>query len=295
MANSKLPIVALVGRANVGKSSLFNAILERREAIVAREAGTTRDSISARASFLGQQFWIVDTAGVKDPEDEFEESIQSQVKQASESADIILVVVEADIPLSDEDRQVAKLALKSKKPVILVVNKIDRASRGESYAFVKLGIKTSVETSVTQSKGIHELLETISANIDRVPVKAESERLKIALLGRPNVGKSSLFNTLLNKQQALVAERAGTTRDVNRAIVRYENREIEIMDTAGIRRPGRIEKGVEQFSVLRSLAAIEEFMDAFRLSYASLDARLNAQLNESIRLSSRSPVYLIDH
>lgn len=258
MANRKLPIVAIVGRANVGKSSLFNAILERREAIVAREAGTTRDSISAKASFQGQQFWIVDTAGVKDPEDEFEESIQSQVLQASDSADIIIVVVEADIPITNEDRLVAKLALKSKKPIILVVNKIDKTTPESIYEFLKLGIKETTSTSVTQSKGIYELLARISQNIDRVPIKTESERLKIALLGRPNVGKSSLFNALLNKQQALVAARAGTTRDINRGIIRYQNREIEIMDTAGIRRPGRIERGVEHFSFLRSLAAIEE-------------------------------------
>ncbi len=257
MNSTKLPIVALVGRANVGKSSLFNAILERREAIVAREAGTTRDSISAQANYKGRQFWIVDTAGFKDPEDDFEQSIQSQIKQASDSADIILVVVEADVPINDEDRQVAKLALKSKKQIILVVNKIDKASPGISYEFVKLGIKDSVETSVTQSRGITELLDYISRNITKVPYKKESERLKIALLGRPNVGKSSLFNTLLNKQQAITSTKAGTTRDVNRSVIRYHGKEIELMDTAGIRRPGRIERGVEQFSVLRSLAAIE--------------------------------------
>ena len=258
MANIKLPIVAIVGRANVGKSSLFNAILERRETIVAREAGTTRDSITAKASFRGQQFWIVDTAGVKDPEDEFEQSIQEQIAQANESADIILVVVEANAPISDNDRQVSKLALRSKKPVILVVNKIDKASPETAYEFTRLGIKDINATSVTQSKGIFELLEAISTKIDKVPIRAESERLKVALLGRPNVGKSSLFNILLNKQQALVAAQAGTTRDVNRAIIKFKNKEIEFLDTAGIRRPGKVERGIEQFSVIRSLAAIEE-------------------------------------
>ncbi len=258
MNSKRLPIVAIVGRANVGKSSLFNALIERREAIVAREAGTTRDSISAKAVFLGQQFWVVDTAGIKDPEDDFEQSIQDQIIQASQSADIILVVVEADVPISNEDRQVATLALKSQKPVILVVNKVDRASNEEVFAFAKLGISNITATSVTQSRGIHELLETITKNIAKVPLRNEGERLKVALLGRPNVGKSSLFNGLLNKQQALVAERAGTTRDINRAVVRFKNQEIELMDTAGIRKSGKIERGVEKFSVLRALSAIEE-------------------------------------
>src|SRR5258708_3400885 len=122
----KLPIVAIVGRANVGKSSLFNAVLERREAIVAREAGTTRDSIMAKAEYDGQQFWLVDTAGVKDPADEFEFTIQEQILQAADSADVIWVVVEADVLITEEDRRVAKLALKSRKPVFLVINKIDK-------------------------------------------------------------------------------------------------------------------------------------------------------------------------
>jgi len=288
MTSRKLPIVAIVGRANVGKSSLFNAILERRETIVAREAGTTRDSISAKASFNNQQFWIVDTAGIKDPEDEFEESIQSQVRQATDSADIILVVVEADVLISNEDRLVAKLALKSKKPLILVVNKIDKTTAETKYEFVRLGISTIIATSVTQSRGIYELLETITKNIERFPVRNEEERLKIALLGRPNVGKSSLFNSLLNKQQAVVAARAGTTRDINRGIVRYQNREIEIMDTAGIRRPGRIERGVEHFSVLRSLAAIEESDICFLLidaqeSTVALDQKIAGMVKDAGR------------
>src|SRR5688572_21498064 len=128
--SKKLPIVAIVGRANVGKSSLFNAILDRREAIVAREAGTTRDSIMAKADIRGPEgeinnFWLVDTAGIKDPNDEFEFTIQEQIQQAADSADVIWVVVEANIAITEEDRRVAKMALKSRKPVFLVVNKVD--------------------------------------------------------------------------------------------------------------------------------------------------------------------------
>src|SRR5258708_7480347 len=127
----KLPIVAIVGRANVGKSSLFNAILNRREAIVANEPGTTRDSILAKAEFQGQHFWLVDTAGMKDPEDDFEFTIQEQITQAADSADVIWVVIEADVMITEEDRRVAKMALKTGKPVFLIVNKIDQARKSD--------------------------------------------------------------------------------------------------------------------------------------------------------------------
>jgi len=258
MIHKRLPIVAIVGRSNVGKSSLFNAMVGKREAIVAREAGTTRDSIMSKVNFNEQQFWLVDTAGMKDPIDDFEASIQEQIVQASESADIILVVVEAHIGITDEDRRVTKLALKSHKPIILVINKIDKSDNDVVYDFMKLGVKTIETTSVTQSNGIYDLLTTISHNIERIPSSSDTPRIRVSLLGRPNVGKSSLFNTLIAKQQAIVSKRAGTTRDINRKIIRYKNKDIELMDTAGIRRPGRIEKGVEQFSVMRSLASIEE-------------------------------------
>lgn len=258
MATKKLPIVAIVGRANVGKSSLFNAILKRREAIVAREAGTTRDSIMAKAHWNDQDFWMVDTAGIKDAEDDFEFTIQEQIQQAADSADVIWVVVEADVPVTEEDRRVAKMALKSRKPVFLVVNKVDKARKADLDNFLRLGIKPIVHTSTTHGRGISELLDTLVENIPKATLEDDDNRLRIALLGRPNVGKSQLFNTLSKKQQAIVADRAGTTRDVNRTIVKYEGREIEIMDTAGIRRPGKIGQGIEHFSVIRSLAAIEE-------------------------------------
>ena len=256
--NNKLPIVAIVGRANVGKSSLFNAILDRREAIVAHEAGTTRDSITAKAEWQGQNFWLVDTAGMKDAADDFEFTIQEQIIQAADSADIIWVVVEANIPISEEDRRVAKLALKSKKPVFLIINKVDRARGNDLEGFERLGIKPIFPTSATQKRGIDDLLDTLVSHIPKATLADNDERLRIALLGRPNVGKSQLFNTLAKKQQAIVADRAGTTRDINRATVRYSGQEIELMDTAGIRRPGKIGVGIEHFSVVRSLSAIEQ-------------------------------------
>lgn len=287
MSSKKLPIIAIVGRANVGKSSLFNAILERREAIVAKEAGTTRDSITAKASWQGQDFWMVDTAGMKDAEDEFEFTIQEQIQQAADSADVIWVVVEANVAITEEDRRVAKTALKSRKPVFLVVNKVDKASRSESLDhFQRLGIKPIIHTSTTQHRGITDLLDTLVEQIPKANLEEDDNRLRIALLGRPNVGKSYLFNTLAKKQQAIVADVAGTTRDINRAIVKYEGREVELMDTAGIRRPGKIGIGIEHFSVIRSLSAIEQadvcllLMDATELNTA-LDQKIAGMIKEA--------------
>ncbi|HSX32652.1 MAG TPA: GTPase, partial [Candidatus Saccharimonadales bacterium] len=256
--SQKVPIVAIVGRANVGKSSLFNTVLERREAIVAHEAGTTRDSIMAKASWQGQDFWLVDTAGVKDAEDDFEFTIQEQVQQAADAADVIWVVVESNVVITEEDRRVAKMALKSKKPVFLVVNKMDKAKGVDLAIFERLGIKPILYTATTQNRGISDLLDALITHIPPATINVDDDRLHIALLGRPNVGKSHLFNTLSKKQQAIVADRAGTTRDINRSIIRYEGREIELMDTAGIRRPGKIGQGIEHFSVVRSLSAIEQ-------------------------------------
>lgn len=286
MSSGKVPIIAIVGRANVGKSSLFNAILDRREAIVAREAGTTRDSIMAKASWNGQDFWLVDTAGVKDAEDEFEFTIQEQIQQAADAADVIWVVVEADIPITDEDRRVAKMALKSRKPVFLVINKVDRAKGVDLKTFERLGIKPILHTSTKQNRGISELLDTLIAHIPKATITEDDNRLHVALLGRPNVGKSALFNALAKKQQAIVADRAGTTRDINRTIIKYEGREIEIMDTAGIRRPGKIEQGIEHFSVLRSLSAIEQadvcllLMDVNEINVA-LDQKVAGMIKEA--------------
>lgn len=279
MTQKKVPIVAIVGRANVGKSTLFNAILRRREAIVAREAGTTRDSITAKASYNGQDFWIVDTAGIKDPEDPFEFTIQEQITQAADNADIIWVVIQADTIITEEDRRVARLALKSQKPVFLVVNKMDQVSNKFSQDFLKLGIKPILPISALNNSGIKDLLDTLSERIPKIKIKEDPNKLHVAILGRPNVGKSQLFNTLVKKQKAIVADRAGTTRDINRSTVKFSKREIELMDTAGIRRSGKIEKGIERFSVLRALSAIEQADVCLLLMDTN---ELNVQLDQKI-------------
>ncbi len=287
MSKKTVPIVAIVGRANVGKSSLFNALIGRREAIVADEAGTTRDSITAKAELeSGKQFWLVDTAGMKPAEDEFELTIQDQIIEAAESADIILVTVDGTTMITEEDRRVAKLAFKSGKQLILLVNKADKAKKSQIEAFTKLGVKPLIATSSTQKIGFDELEDALEQMLPAATITEADDRIRVALLGRPNVGKSSLYNALAKKQQAIVADRAGTTRDVNHTLVRYMGREIELLDTAGIRRSGRIERGVEHFSVLRSLSAIEQadvcflLIDATELSVA-LDQKIAGMIKEA--------------
>lgn len=255
---SRLPIVAIVGRANVGKSSIFNRLVGQRQAIVANEPGTTRDSVTATVQRKGQTYRLVDTAGLKKPGDEFEASIQDQINEATQAADVILVTVEAQAPITDEDRQVIKHALKSGKPATLVINKIDQAQKTDVTHWEKTGIRTSHKTSTMHGTGFGKLEDFIFEHIPEIKVEDDTTKTTVALIGRPNVGKSQLFNAMLKKQQAVVADVAGTTRDVNRQQLTYYGQTIELLDTAGIRRPGKVERGVEHFSVLRTMQAIDE-------------------------------------
>lgn len=284
--SKKVPIVAIIGRANVGKSSLFNAIIGYREAIVANEAGTTRDNVIARASYDNHDFWLIDTAGIKDPTDDFEFSIQDQIIQAADSADVIVMVVEANVIITEEDRRVAKLALKSQKPVILVVNKIDKNFNVDLNYYLKLGIKPIFGTSLTQRIGLDDLMPAIIMDLPKSVIAEPDNLSRVAILGRPNVGKSQLFNALAKKQQAIVSSKAGTTRDINRTFVRYHNCDVEILDTAGIRKNGKITVGVEKFSVVRSLNAIEQadvcllLLDVNELS-VQLDQKIAGLIKEA--------------
>ena len=276
---SQLPTVAIIGQANVGKSSLFNRMVRSQQAIVAREAGTTRDNVLGRVEYKYHQFWLVDTAGLKDAADEFEATIQEQIIEAADTADVILVVVDSTQFASDQDRFVAKKALKSQKPVILVTNKADLKGALHDDEFKRLGIKTIVRTSAEHNSGITDVMDQI---ITHIPARSEEQPddiLRVALIGRPNVGKSYLFNTLAGKQQALVANIAGTTRDVNRVPIKFKGRDLELLDTAGMRKPGKQEVGIEKFSVLRTLQAIEQADICFLLMDAN---ELNTQLDQRL-------------
>lgn len=288
----KLPTVSIIGLANAGKSSIFNRMVRSRQAIVASEAGTTRDSVLGTVKYklddIEASFWLIDTAGLKDPDDEFEASIQDQIADATEASDVIIFVVDGTKHASDEEKVLAKKALKSKKPVILAVNKIDLKGNLPDDEYRRFGIKTVVRTSAEHNAGIDELIAVVADNIEQKNLKNSDENidLKIALIGRPNVGKSRLFNTLAGKQQALVANVAGTTRDLNRVKVRYNKQTIEIIDTAGVRKQGKQEVGIEKFSVLRTMQAIEEadvcflLMDVQELSTA-LDQKLAGVIADS--------------
>mgnify|MGYP001777931134 CR=1 FL=1 len=284
MSNRKLPIVAIVGRTNAGKSSIFNRLVGRQDAIVAREAGTTRDSIYRRIDNREGSYILVDTAGLKDdPQDDFEASIQDQVDDAIASADLILLMKDSTEDATQDDRELAKRILKSGKPVVLVLNKIDLAEHFPLENFLRLGIKDIIRTSAEHNQGIGHLSHAIMERIPHISAKSVDDRIKVALIGRPNAGKSYLFNTLAGKQQAMVANIAGTTRDVNRIDVKYHGKTIELLDTAGVRRKGKIEQGIERFSVLRTISAIEEadicllLMDVNELN-TSLDTKLAGEI-----------------
>lgn len=251
------PVVALVGRPNVGKSHLFNRLVGQDSAIVSEEAGTTRDRHFARAEWNGRSFFLVDTGGITDDSRApMDAAIRFQVEQAIAEADLLLLVVDARAGLHPIDRRVVDLLRESDRPWLLVVNKVDDPSDPAWYEFYGLGAGEPVPVSAMNGKQSGDLLDRIVQRIPEVPA-AEPDALRVAVIGRPNVGKSSFVNRLLGEERLVVSDTAGTTRDAIDSTLRYHGRDLVFVDTAGLRRQSRIDEGIEFYSSLRSRRAIE--------------------------------------
>lgn len=261
------PIVAIVGRPNVGKSTFFNKLIGERRAIVEDLPGTTRDRLYGQADWRGRTFTIVDTAGIlpgeEDPNNapmaEIIRATRAQVQLAIDEADAIIFMVDVKDGITAADQEVAEMLRATNKPVILAVNKADSLSRvQEAVEFWSLGLGEPIPISAYHGTGTGDVLDALYQALPPFEDTPEEEyALKIAIVGRPNVGKSSLLNRLLGEERVVVSDIPGTTRDTIDTVVEYNNQKILLIDTAGIRRRGRIERGIERYSVLRALRAIE--------------------------------------
>ena len=257
MKDAGIPVVALLGRPNVGKSALFNRIVGRDTAIVSDEAGTTRDRHFARADWNGRAFWLVDTGGVADdPKLPMDIEIRRQVGQAIGEADLLLFVVDAITGVHPSDAHVAELLRTSGKPWILVANKVDNPRSADYYEFYSLGLGDPIPVSANNGMGSGDLLDVVVQHLPPMTVE-ESEALSVAVIGRPNVGKSSFVNRLLGEERLVVSDVAGTTRDAIDTPMRYHGRDLIFIDTAGLRRQSRVDEGIEFYSALRTRRAIE--------------------------------------
>jgi GTP-binding protein len=252
-----IPVVALVGRPNVGKSALFNRIVGSTAAIVTDEAGTTRDRHYAQADWNGRAFWLVDTGGITDDaRAPMDTEIRRQVEQAIAEADLLLLVVDAKAGLHPVDSRVVEMLRDAQKPWLLVANKVDNPDTSDWFEFYDLGAGDPIPVSAQNGKQTGDLLDRLVDAIPSAPPE-ETDAMHVAVIGRPNVGKSSLVNRLLGEERLVVSEIAGTTRDAIDTPFRYHGRTIVFIDTAGLRRQSRVEDGIEFYSSLRSRRAID--------------------------------------
>ena len=251
-------VIAIVGRPNVGKSTIFNRIAGSRVSIVEDTPGVTRDRIYAKGEWTGHTFRLIDTGGIQLEDQPYQKEIQAQVTIAMEEADVIIFVVNGKFGLTDDDKYIARMLQKSSKPVVLAVNQIDDESRlANIYEFYALGVGDPIAVSGVHGIGIGDLLDACVAQFPEEKERDESEGLRIAVIGEPNVGKSSLVNAILKEDRAIVANEQGTTRDAVDSAFVYDGKPYVIVDTAGIRKRGRVYESIEKYSVLRALSAIE--------------------------------------
>jgi GTP-binding protein len=253
------PLVALVGRPNVGKSTLFNRLVEQRLAIVEDVPGTTRDRIYADAEWGGTTFTFVDTGGlVPDSGDDLSSMVRGQVEIAISEAEAIILLVDVKEGVTASDLEIAALLRRSGKPVLLAVNKADNESRRqEAVEFYELGLGDPIPISALHGTGTGDLLDALLQVGWAEMRQAPSQGTRIAIVGRPNVGKSSLLNSVLGQERMIVSETPGTTRDAVDSLAEWKGEEVTLIDTAGIRRRGRVSPGIERYSVMRALRAIQ--------------------------------------
>ncbi len=251
-------VIAIVGRPNVGKSTIFNRFAGERVSIVEDTPGVTRDRIYAKSSWTGKEFRVIDTGGIQLKDQPYQEEIRAQVQIAIEEADVILFVVSGKSGLNDDDQYIANMLHRQKKPVVLAVNMIDDESRlANIYEFYSLGIGDPIACSGVHGVGIGDLLDACVAAFPEESEHKEQEGIRIAVIGEPNVGKSSIVNAILNADRAIVANEQGTTRDAVDTPFEFDGRSYVIVDTAGIRKRGRVYESIEKYSVLRAIQAIE--------------------------------------
>lgn len=254
-----LGLVAIVGSPSVGKSTIFNRIIGEKKSIIETQRGVTRDRIYGKASWLTKEFNIVDTGGIEVENRPFQEQIRAQVEIAIEEADVILFVVDGQIGINEDDELVANMLYKCDKPVVLAVNKIDdNHLKNNIYEFYSLGLGDPIPTSGTHGVGIGDILDKIIEYLPKKEDKNVSDAIKFSIIGRPNVGKSSLCNAILNEDRVIVSNIEGTTRDaIDTKFVRNEQEYI-VIDTAGLKKRGKIYESIDKYAALRALRAIDE-------------------------------------
>ena len=259
--NFKSGFVTLIGRPNVGKSTLFNALAGEKISIVKDTPGVTRDRIYADISWLDYQFTMIDTGGIEpDTGDQMLSHMRDQAEIAVETADVIIFLTDVRQGLVDADYQVADMLRRSQKPVVLAVNKVDNYDKFilDTYEFYNLGLGTPFPVSANSKIGFGDLLDEVIAHCDPQTLKEEEdERPKVAIIGKPNAGKSSMINKMLGEERLIVSDIAGTTRDAIDTVIKRNGKEYVFIDTAGLRRKSRVKEDIERYSVIRTVAAVE--------------------------------------
>lgn len=254
----KKQTIALVGRPNVGKSTIFNKIIGKKISIIEDTPGVTRDRIYGNATFNNHKFYLIDTGGIDLEKSDFNDEIKVQAELAINEADVVIFVVDGKEGLNSNDYEVRDMLIKSNKKIIVAINKVDtKESKEHLYDFYELGFENYINISAEQNIGIYDLLEEATKDFTEIEEEYDENTIKFSIIGRPNVGKSSLVNAILNEERAIVSNVAGTTRDSVDTPFIYHSQSMVVIDTAGMRKKGKVYENIEKYSLLRSMKAID--------------------------------------